>query len=150
MSDSPLKLSIQDAMKAAMRAKEKERLGVIRMILAGLKQREIDEQVSLDDSQVLAALDKMSKQRRESITQYKKAERADLVAVEEFELTVIQDFLPAQLTDAEIEQLIDEAVTTTGAASIKDMGKVMGIIKPKAQGKADMSAVSQKIKQRLA
>ena len=136
-------------MKAAMRSGEKERLGLIRMITAAIKQREVDERITLDDGQVLAVLEKMIKQRKESITQFESGGRADLVAKEQAELAVLQVYLPAQMSEAEIDALIAEAVTATGATSIKDMGKVMGIVKAKAQGKADMGAVSARIKQKL-
>jgi len=145
----PLKDRITEDMKGAMRAGEKERLGTIRLILAAIKQREVDERITLDDGQVLAALEKMIKQRKESIAQFESGGRADLVAKEQAELAVLQVYLPAQLSDAEIDALIAEAVAASGASSIKDMGKVMGIVKAKAQGKADMGAVSARIKQKL-
>ena len=148
MSDS-LKSRIEAEMKASMRAKDKDRLGTIRLILAAIKQREVDERISLDDAQVLAVLDKMVKQRRDSIDQYRKANREDLAGVEEAELAIIQTFMPEALSEAEIDTLIDEAMSATGAAEIKDMGKVMGYIKPKAQGRADMGAVSARIKAKL-
>ncbi len=144
-----LKTRLQEEMKDAMRAKEKERLVVIRGVLAAIKQREIDEQIELDDTQVLAILDKLVKQRRDSSQQFRAAERADLADKEDREMEVLQEFLPAALTEAEIIQMIDEAVTATGAESMKDMGKVMGIIKSKAQGRADMSQISGLIKQKL-
>jgi uncharacterized protein len=145
----PLKDRITEDMKGAMRAGEKERLGTIRLVLAGIKQREVDERITLDDSQVLAVLEKMIKQRKESIAQFESGGRADLVAKEQAELAVLQVYLPAQMSDAEIDALVAEAVATTGATSVKDMGKVMGIVKAKAQGKADMGAVSARIKQKL-
>jgi uncharacterized protein YqeY len=145
----PLKDRITEDMKGAMRAGEKERLGTIRLILAAIKQREVDERITLDDGQVLAALEKMIKQRKESIAQFESGGRADLVAKEQAELAVLQVYLPAQMSEAEIDALIAEAVAATGASSIKDMGKVMGIVKAKAQGKADMGAVSARIKQKL-
>jgi uncharacterized protein YqeY len=145
----PLKDRITEDMKGAMRAGEKERLGTIRLVLAAIKQREVDERITLDDSQVLAVLEKMIKQRKESIAQFESGGRADLVAKEQAELTLLQVYLPAQMSDAEVDALIAEAVATTGATSIKDMGKVMGIVKAKAQGKADMGAVSARIKQKL-
>jgi uncharacterized protein YqeY len=145
----PLKERITEDMKGAMRAGEKERLGTIRLVLAAIKQREVDERITLDDGQVLAVLEKMIKQRKESITQFESGGRADLVAKEQAELAVLQVYLPAQMSDAEIDALIAEAVAATGATSIKDMGKVMGIVKTKAQGKADMGAVSARIKQKL-
>jgi uncharacterized protein len=145
-----LKDRITDDMKAAMRSGERERLSAVRMILAAVKQREVDERITLDDTQVLAVLEKMMKQRRESISQFESGGRADLVAKETAELEVLKGYLPAQLSDAEITSLIDEAIRSTGAASIKDMGKVMGAVKPKAQGRADMGALSARIKERLA
>ncbi len=144
-----IKDRIQQDMKDAMRAKEKERLATIRLILAAVKQREVDERVELDDEQVIVVLDKMVKQRRESIAQFEKAGRDDLVAKEQAELVVINDYLPAALSEDEIMQLVDAALEATGASSIKDMGKVMGQLKPKLQGRADMGAVSAMIKARL-
>src|SRR5580692_9164583 len=119
-------------MKAAMRSGEKERLGVIRMLTAAIKQREVDERISLDDSQVLSVLEKMIKQRKESLVQFQAGNRPDLVAKESGEITLLQGYLPSQLNDSEIDALIADAIASTGAASIKDMGKVMGIIKGKA------------------
>lgn len=145
-----LKARITAETKDAMRNKEKERLATIRLINAAIKQKEVDERIELDDSQVLAVLDKMVKQRRESIEQYRKADRADLLAKEEAELAIIQTYLPQPLSEEEIRALIDHAIKETGANSIKDMGKVMGLVKSKAQGRADMSAVSAEIKARLA
>jgi uncharacterized protein YqeY len=136
-------------MKAAMRAGEKERLGVIRMITAAIKQREVDERITLDDAQVLAVLEKMIKQRKESLAQFQAGNRQDLVDKEGAEITLLTAYLPAQLSEAELDALIAEAIASTGAASIKDMGKVMGIIKSKAQGRADMGAVGAKIKAKL-
>lgn len=149
MSAASLKQSLTDAMKAAMKGGDKKRLGVIRLVLAAIKQVEVDERIELDDDRVLAVLDKMVKQRRESISQYKAAGRDDLREQEEYEVSILQDFLPEALSDDEIEQLITKAITDTGAASIKDMGKVMGILKPQMQGRADMGAVSGKIKAQL-
>jgi uncharacterized protein len=148
MADS-LKEQITSDMKDAMRAKEKDRLGTIRLIQAAIKQREVDERIELDDDQVLAVLDKMVKQRRDSITQYRDAGREELAAVEEAELEIIQHYLPEALSEAEIDNLIDEAISSSGAESMKDMGKVMGLLKPKVQGRADMGAVSARIKARL-
>jgi len=144
-----LKLRITEDMKAAMRAKDKQRLGVIRLILAAIKQREVDERTTLDDSQVLAVLDKMVKQRRESVAQYESAGRTELADQETYEIGVLQEYMPAALSEAEIDALIGEAIAAAGAASIKDMGKVMGELKPRLQGRADMGQVSQIIKQRL-
>jgi len=136
-------------MKTAMRAGDKDRLGTIRLALAAIKQREVDERITLDDTQVLAVLDKMIKQRREAITQFQAGARADLVARETAEIGVLQGYLPAQMSEAEIDQLIVEAIAATGAASIKDMGKVMAAVRPKAQGRADLGAISARIKQKL-
>jgi uncharacterized protein YqeY len=136
-------------MKAAMRSGEKERLGVIRMINAAIKQREVDERISLDDAQVLSVLEKMIKQRKESLVQFQAGNRPDLVAKESAEIALLQGYMPSQLSDSEIDALIADTIASTGAASIKDMGKVMGIIKGKAQGRADMAAVGAKIKAKL-
>lgn len=144
-----LKDRITEDMKTAMRAGEKERLATIRLILSAVKQREVDERITLDDGQVLAAIEKMIKQRKEAITQFAAGGRADLVAKETAEIGILQAYLPAQMSDAEIDALIAEAIASTGAASIKDMGKVMGAVKSKAQGRADMGAVSARIKQKL-
>lgn len=144
-----LKDRITEDMKGAMRAGDKERLAAIRLALAAIKQREVDERITLDDAQVLAVLEKMIKQRREAITQFESGGRADLVAKETAEIKVLQHYLPAQLGDAEIDALIAEAIAATGAASMKDMGKVMAAVKPKAQGRTDMGALSARIKQRL-
>ncbi len=132
-----------------MRAGEKDRLGVIRMITSAIKQREVDERIVLDDSQVLSVLEKMIKQRKESLVQFQAGNRQDLVDKESAEITLLETYMPSRLSDAELDALIGEAVASTGAASIKDMGKVMGIIKAKAQGRADMAAVGAKIKARL-
>jgi uncharacterized protein YqeY len=144
-----LKERITDDMKAAMRSGEKERLGIIRMITAAIKQREVDERITLDDAQVVSVLEKMIKQRKESLTQFQAGNRPDLVDKETGEINLLQGYMPAQLSDAEIDTLIGDAITTTGAASIKDMGKVMGIIKGKAQGRADLGKVGAKIKAKL-
>lgn len=136
-------------MKAAMKGGDKPRLGVVRLVLAAIKQIEVDERIELDDGRVLAVLDKMVKQRRESISQYTDAGRTDLAEQEEYEISVLKDFLPEALSDNEIIQMIAKAIEDTGAASIKDMGKVMGILKPQMQGRADMGAVSGKIKAQL-
>ncbi len=141
-----LKERITEDMKASMRSGDKERLAGIRLILAAIKQREVDERIQLDDTQVLAVLDKMIKQRRESITQFEAGGRADLVARESAELTVLQGYLPAQLSDAEVESLIRAAIAGTGAASMKDMGKVMAVVKPQVQGRTGMGALSTRIK----
>jgi uncharacterized protein YqeY len=144
-----LKERILQDVKDAMRAKDKPRLATIRLITAEIKQREVDERIELDDTQVLVVLDKMCKQRRESISQFEQAGRDDLAAQEKAELALIQQYLPEQLGDAEINDLIDAAMEQTGASSMKDMGKVMGLLKPKLQGRADMGAVSALIKARL-
>jgi uncharacterized protein YqeY len=145
-----LKARITEDMKNAMRSGEKDRLGLIRMLLAAIKQREVDERIELDDTQVLSVIDKMIKQRRDSVTQFEAGGRADLVAKESAEIDWLSDYLPAQLSDAELDALVQEAIATTGASSMKDMGKVMGYVKPKAQGRADMGALSARIKAALA
>jgi hypothetical protein len=144
-----LKERIQEDMKGAMRSGDKDRLGTIRLIMAAVKQREVDERITLDDTQLLSVLEKMGKQRRESITQFQAGGRADLVAKENAELTIINAYMPAPLAADELDALINQVISETGAASIKDMGKVMGIIKSKAQGRADMAAVGARIKARL-
>lgn len=146
---SDLKTRINDAVKDAMRAGDKTRLGTLRMITAAIKQKEVDERREMTDADVLVVLDKMVKQRREAISQYEGAGRDELAAAEQFEIGIISEFLPQPLSDEEIEAMIDEAISLTGAESIRDMGKVMGIIKPKAQGRADMGAISGKIKAKL-
>ncbi len=144
-----LKVKLQQDMKDAMRGGDKRRLGVIRLILAAIKQREVDERIELDDAQVVSVLDKMAKQRRDSLSQYEKAGRDDLVDQEKFELDLLKTYLPEQLGDAEIDALIEDAIQATDASSMKDMGKIMGQLKPKLQGRADMGAVSGRIKARL-
>jgi uncharacterized protein YqeY len=144
-----LKERITDDMKAAMRAGEKDRLGVIRMITSAIKQREVDERIVLDDTQVLSVLEKMIKQRKESLTQFQAGNRQDLVDKESAEITLLQTYMPPRLSDGEVDALIAEAIAATGASGIKDMGKVMGVIKAKAQGRADMAAVGAKIKAKL-
>ncbi len=146
---SSLSARINDDVKAAMKAKDKARLGVLRLITAAIKQREVDERITLNDDQVLAVLEKMVKQRKDSITQYEKAGRQELAQQEATEISIIQAYLPEQLTDAEIDALIAEAISNSGAASMKDMGKVMGMLKPKLAGRADMGKVSQIIKKQL-
>jgi uncharacterized protein len=141
---------LKDAMKAAMKSGEKAKLGVIRLMLSAIKQVEVDERIVLDDARTIQVLDKMLKQRRESIKQFADAGRDDLVAMEEAEVLVIQGFLPQALTEAEIDGMVSEAVTESGAESVKDMGKVMALLKVKMQGRADMSIVSNKIKAALA
>ncbi|MEA3175820.1 MAG: uncharacterized protein QOF42_3231 [Gammaproteobacteria bacterium] len=144
-----LKERITEDMKAAMRSGEKERLGVIRLITSAIKQREVDERIVLDDVQVLSVLEKMIKQRKESVVQFQAGNRQDLVDKENSEITLLQGYMPAQLSDAELDALIGEAVASTGASSIKDMGKVMAIIKSQAQGRADLGKVGAKIKAKL-
>lgn len=141
-----LKDRIREDMKASMKSGDKARLGVIRMIMAAIKQIEVDERVELGDDRVLVVLDKMLKQRRESIKQFRDANRIDLVEIEEAEVLVIQDFLPQALTEAEIDDMVAKAIADVGAASIKDMGRVMAILKPQMQGRADMAVVSARIK----
>ena len=147
---SLLKERVKDDMKTAMKAKNKERLLVIRTILAAIKQIEVDERIELDDERVVVVLDKMLKQRRESIKQFNDAGRTDLTEIEEAEVVVIQDFLPQALTQEEIEEMVVSAISDSGAESIKEMGKVMGILKPQMLGRADMSVVSSVIKAKLA
>ncbi|CAB3757187.1 GatB/YqeY domain-containing protein [Paraburkholderia solisilvae] len=144
-----LKVRINDDMKAAMRARETERLGTIRLLLAAIKQREVDERIELDDAGVTAVIDKMIKQRKDSISQFEAAARADLVAKEKGELDVLAAYMPAQLSDDDIAAEVQAAVAQTGAAGPQDMGKVMGVLKPKLAGRADMTAVSAKVKAAL-
>ena len=144
-----LRQRIQDDMKSALKAGDKQRLGTLRLIHAAVQQREVDERVLLTDQQVLETLDKMVKQRRESIVQYEQGSRDDLAEQERFEIGVIQHYLPEPLSDAEIDALVDGAIAETGAAGIRDMGKVMAIVKPAVQGRADVGAVSAKVKTRL-
>ncbi|MFZ2507756.1 MAG: GatB/YqeY domain-containing protein [Steroidobacteraceae bacterium] len=144
-----LKARITEEMKTAMRSGEKDRLSCIRMLQAGIQQREVDERIQLDDAQVLAVIDKMIKQRRESILQFEAGKRADLVARESAEIGWLTQYLPAQLGDSELEALIREAIAATGAASMKEMGKVMGMLKPKVQGRTDIGALSARIKSAL-
>ena len=144
-----LKERITEDMKAAMRASEKERLSTIRMLQAAIKQREVDERITLDDAQVVAVLEKMVKQRKESVVQFEQGGRADLADKEKAEIALLTAYLPAQLSEAEVDALIREAIAATGAASVKDMGKVMGVVKAKAAGRADMGAVSARIKAAL-
>ena len=144
-----LLITLKDAQKDAMRAKDKQRLNPIRMVLAAIKQREIDEQITLDDAGITAVIVKLVKQRRDSYTQYKDAGRDDLAEIEANEITALEAFLPQQLSEEEIIALIDAAIADTNAAGMQDMGKVMGIIKSKAEGRADMGKISGLIKQRL-
>ncbi|MEZ5500628.1 MAG: GatB/YqeY domain-containing protein [Steroidobacteraceae bacterium] len=145
-----LKERITEDMKAAMRSGEKERLGTIRMLQAAIKQREVDERITLDDTAVLVVIEKMIKQRREAISQFEAGNRADLAAKETAEVELLAAYLPAQLSEAEIEQLVNACVAETGASTVKDMGKVMAAVKARAQGRADMSVISAKVKARLA
>lgn len=149
MSESSLKDQITEAMKNAMRAKEKERLGTIRLILADIKRIEVDERIELDDARVLQILDKMVKQRRDSSKQFKDADRMDLAEQEDFEIGVIEEFLPAALSEAEISEIIDAAVSETGASTMQQMGQVIGKVRPQVQGRADMGQVSQMVKAKL-
>ena len=144
-----LKDRIQDDMKAAMRTKDKQRLGTIRLILAAVKQREVDERIELNDVQIFAVLEKMVKQRRESLAQYQSAGREDLAAQESFEIETIQAYLPAPLSEADLDALIANAIAATGAQSVRDMSKVMSLIKDQAQGRVDMAVVSAQVKARF-
>ncbi len=149
MPDSTIKSALSDAMKAAMRAKDKERLAVIRMALSAFKQIEVDERIDVDEERSLQLVDKMVKQRRESLRQYKEANRMDLAEVEAAEIETLQEFLPQALSESELETLAKDAIQQSGAEGMKDMGKVMGILKPQIQGRADMGAVSKLIKSLL-
>jgi len=149
MSDSALKQQIMADMKAAMKGGDKPRLAVIRLIQAAMKQREVDERIELDNAQVMAILDKMLKQRRDSIEQYQKAQRDDLVEQEQFEVDIIKTYLPEPLSETELAEMVESAIAESGAESMRDMGKVMGILKPKLQGRADMGSVSSLVKQKL-
>ncbi|MBI3897604.1 MAG: GatB/YqeY domain-containing protein [Gammaproteobacteria bacterium] len=144
-----LKDRIQDDLKQAMRDKNQSRVDTLRLLTAAIKQREVDERITLDDTQVLAAVDKLVRKSRESIEQYEKGSRADLVAKEQADIAIWQVYLPQALSPAEIEQLVQEAIAATGAASVKDMGKVMGVLKPKLQGRADVGQVSANVRTRL-
>ena len=146
---SELKKRITDDMKSAMKAKDKQALKAVRMILEAIKQKEIDERIELDDAQVMTVIQKMVKQRKDSISQFSDAGRSDLVEIEEAELETINNYMPEQLSDEEVESVVDKAINDSGANSMKDMGKLMGILKSQLQGKADMSLVSQLIKSRL-
>ena len=146
---SELKKQIQDAVISAMKAGEKKRLAIIRLMTSAMKQIEIDERIELDDQRIIVILDKMVKQRRESISQFKTAERDDLVKQENFEIDIIQEFLPQALGEEEVDEIVSQAIKQTGASSIKDMGKVMGLVKPQIVGRADMGEVSGRIKSLL-
>jgi len=149
MPGTSIKEHLSAEIKAAMKAGRKDRLGALRQIHAAIKQREVDERVELDDAGVLEVLDKLAKQHRESLEQYRAAGRDDLADREEQELAVAAEFLPEQLDDAALDALVDEAIAATGATSMKDMGRVMGTLKPRVQGRADMSQVSARVKARL-
>jgi uncharacterized protein YqeY len=146
---SKIQTQIAEEVKTAMRARDKQRLGTLRLISAEFKKVEIDERIELDDPRVLAILDKMTKQRRDSLSQYQSAGRTDLAEQEQFELNVISEFMPEPMTEAEIAVLVDEAVASVGAESIRDMGKVMGALKSQVQGRADMSVVGELVKAKL-
>jgi uncharacterized protein YqeY len=145
-----LRERLNEEMKAAMKAREQEKLGALRLLLAAVKQREVDERITLDDAGVVAVVEKMIKQRRDSISQFEKGARQDLADKEKFEISVLEAYLPQQLSPAEIESIVAEAVAATGAKSPADMGKVMGVVKPKLAGRADMGKVSALVKARLA
>jgi len=149
MADSALKLQLTEAMKDAMRAKDKARLGTVRLALAEVKRIEVDERIEPDDARVLSILEKMIKQRRESIRQYESAGRQDLADIEQSEIEVLQTFMPQPLSDAEIDAIVNQALADTGASSVQDMGKVMAAVKPQMAGRADMGAVGQLIKSKL-
>ncbi len=149
MADSPLKQQLTEAMKDAMRARNKERLGTLRMALSEVKRVEVDERIDPDDTRITAILEKMIKQRRESVRQYEAGGRQDLVDQESREIGVLQEFMPEALDDAELAAIIRSAIAATGATSMQDMGKVMGVVKPQVQGRADMGEVSNKIKSLL-
>ena len=146
---STLKPHLTEDMKSSMKSGDKHRLGVVRLMLAAIKQIEVDERIELDDARVIAVLDKMAKQRRESIAQFREAGREDLAKVEQGEIDIIQEYLPAALSDEEINAMVEQSIAATGASSIKDMGKLMGVLKPQLQGRADMGKVSQLVKSRL-
>ena len=146
---SELKKQIQDAVIIAMKSGEKERLGIIRLMTSAIKQIEVDERIELDDARIIAILDKMVKQRRESISQFKTAGRDDLVKQESYEIDIIQEFLPQALSEEEVDDIVNQAIAQTGASSIKDMGKVMGLVKPQIIGRADMGEISGRIKSLL-
>ena len=149
MTDSALKIRITDDVKTAMRSKDKERLGTLRLLTAAIKQIEVDQRIELDDDNIVAIIEKMLKQRKDSIEQFEKAGRNELAEIEIKEVAILKEFMPEQLSDADVDALIDEAIASTGAEAMKDMGKVMGILKPQLAGKADMGAVSGKIKAKL-
>ena len=149
MPTSTLKPKLQSDMKSSLKAGEKARLSVIRLMLAAITQIEVDERIQLDDSRITVVLDRMTKQRRESIEHFSRASRDDLIAIEEYELQIIREYLPEPLSEAEINTLVEQSIQASDASSIKDMGRVMGLLKPQLQGRADMKKVSQLIKSRL-
>ena len=149
MTDSVLKTRITDDVKTAMRSKDKQRLGTLRLLTAAIKQIEVDQRIELDNDQIIAVIEKMLKQRKDSIEQFEKAGRNELAEIEINEVAILKEFMPEQMSEADIDALIDDAISSTGASAMKDMGKVMGILKPKLAGKADMGAVSGKIKAKL-
>jgi len=149
MTDSALKTRITDDVKAAMRSKDKQRLGTLRLLTAAIKQIEVDQRIELDNDHIVAVIEKMLKQRKDSIEQFEKAGRNELAEIEINEVAILKEFMPEQMSDADIDALINDAISSTGASAMKDMGKVMGILKPKLAGKADMGAVSGKIKAKL-
>ena len=149
MAESQLKQRLTEAMKDAMRSRDKTRLGTIRLALTEIKKVEVDERIDPDDTRVLSLLDKMIKQRRESVKQYEAGAREDLAAIERAEIDVLQEFMPSALNETELQSIVDAAVSSTGAAGVQDMGKVMAVVKPQVAGRCDMSAVSQMIKARL-
>lgn len=149
MTDSVLKTRINDDVKTAMRSKDKQRLGTLRLLTAAIKQIEVDQRIELDNDQIIAVIEKMLKQRKDSIEQFEKAGRNELAEIEINEVAILKEFMPEQMSEADIDALIDDAISSTGASAMKDMGKVMGILKPKLAGKADMGAVSGKIKAKL-
>lgn len=149
MTETNFKTKLQEDIKQALKARESKRVGALRLISAAVKQFEVDQRIAVDDQNIVSILDKMAKQRRDSITQYQSANRQDLVEQEQFELDIIQGYMPAQLSEAELTQIITEVMAETQAQSIKDMGKVMGALKPKLQGRADMAVVSNQLKQQF-
>ena len=149
MTDSVLKTRITDDVKTAMRSKDKQRLGTLRLLTAAIKQIEVDQRIELDNDQIITVIEKMLKQRKDSIEQFEKAGRNELAEIEINEVAILKEFMPEQMSDADIDALIDDAISSTGASAMKDMGKVMGLLKPKLAGKADMGAVSGKIKAKL-
>lgn len=146
---SALKERLQESQKEAMKSRDKERLGTLRLILSAMKQKEVDERIELSDEQIIAILDKMIKQRRESISQYEAGNRPDLAEKEAAEINIIQEYMPSALSEAEVDAIVTESIAQIGATSIKDMGKLMGVLTPKVKGRADMTVVSAKVKAKL-